>query len=444
MLAYEIRIEIEYTFSVRNNSIRGLRHNFMSDTDNRSSSILLPTSSVAVYSKDPNTLEVARALLEDWRFARVDLLTEEGDVQDAAVAYRDMASPDLIIVQTDNIEESLTQQLDALASCCDEGTSAIVIGPVNDVYLYRQLIEMGVSDYLVRPVEPSVLADVIAKTLIERKGMTQSRLVAFMGAKGGVGTSSLVRGAAYGASELMGQKTILLDASGGWSVMSVGMGFEPSTTLCEAARATTNQDDDSLKRMLYKENERFHVLASGGDVLMESPVTAEQMEELVNTLMITYPVVFVDLSHASAELMKTVVTRAHEIVIVSTRSLPSLRLARTLLQEIKDVRGGEEGNIEVIINMQGIDSQSEASNADIEQALDLSVSSYIPFVPKVFMGTESESRNLAQDKEGAALIKTSILPVLRKILSEDSGAVQEEQTTSAGSIFSGLFKGKAH
>ncbi len=175
----------------------------MSEVENQTISILLPNSTVAVYSKDQSTLQAARDLENDWRFARVNVQDEEGDVENAIEAYNDIGSPDLLIIQTDTIDDSFTGRLEELASHCSEGTSAIVIGPDNDVNLYRKLIDMGVSDYMVRPVTAPDLAAVIAKALVEKIGVTGSRLIAVLGAKGGVGASMLSQILACSAADIL-------------------------------------------------------------------------------------------------------------------------------------------------------------------------------------------------------------------------------------------------
>jgi len=213
--------------------------------------VLLPESSIAVFSKDQETLASARALESDWRFARVVVGVEDGDIGSAIQSYQEFESPDLLIVQTDVIDDAFTAKLEELAGHCDEGTSAIVIGPVNDVYLYRRMIDMGISDYLVKPIAADAMAEVCAKTLVDKMGAKGSRLIAYIGAKGGVGTSLLCQAAACGVSSFMDQKTFLLDTCGGWSTMSVGLGFEPATTMIEAARASDAQDEDSLNRMIW-------------------------------------------------------------------------------------------------------------------------------------------------------------------------------------------------
>lgn len=410
----------------------------MTDAVNQGTFVLLPSAGVAVYSRDRETLDAARGLEDDWRFARVQIQVEEGDIEIATNAYKEFSSPDIVIVQTDTIDEDFVKKLESLGSQCNEGTAAIVIGPVNDVYLYRRMIDMGISDYLVRPVKTEILADVIAKTVIEKIGVTGSRLIAFTGAKGGVGTSTIAQAAAWSVSDILGQKAILMDTAGGWSTTGVGLGFEPSTTLAEAARAAGNKDEDSIKRMLFRASDKLSVLASGGDVMLEAPIEAGQLEDLLTMLMATYPVVIADLSHSSETLKNAVLSKASQIVIVSTPSLTSLRLARSLIQEIKEHRGGEVGGIEMIVNMQGIAPKNEPTKKDIEQVMEFKISSIIPFNPEVFMILESQSKKIIGDKDGEDMVRKNILPILQNSLSIAVSESEETSKKDKAGFFSGM------
>ena len=160
--------------------------------------ILLPTASVHLFLKDKETTNAANSLVDDWRFARVQISVEEGDVETAITGYQKTKSPNLIIIETDVIDDSFTNRLADLSQHCDENTAAVIVGPENDVNLYRNLTSMGVSDYLVKPVPLETLSEIIAGTLIEKLGAKGSRLIGVVGAKGGVGTSSLTQGLAWG------------------------------------------------------------------------------------------------------------------------------------------------------------------------------------------------------------------------------------------------------
>ena len=388
----------------------------MSQADAAYTSTLLPASRVAMFANDPQTAESFQSLQGDWRFTRVRMDRHAGGVAEAIrVLQAGGAAPDLLIIETDTIDDGFTSQLENLANYCPEGTAAIIIGPVNDVNLYRKLIGMGISDYLVRPVRPETLSFDIARTLIDRIGASGSRLVAVMGAKGGVGVTAITQAMAWGAADLLKQKTMVLDAAGGWSTLSVGMNFEPATTLQEAARAAAGSNEDAFKRMIFQPNERLHVLSSGGDVMLEKTVDAGAYESLLDKLMTTYPLVVVDLSHSPTELKRLVLSRAHEIVLVSTAMLPSLRATRSLMQEIKDIRSDSESRIDLVINMAGMAPKQEVSKSDVEAALGRKPTAQIDYEPSVFIAAETEGRKLNASADGDSIVR-SLIGMIAKIL----------------------------
>lgn len=408
----------------------------MSETE---TNVLLPTAGVDFFLRDPATTNAARALIDDWRFSRVTVSVEEGDVENAIQSYQNTRSPALVIVETDTTDEAFTSRLEALSGLCAEGTHAIVIGPVNDVNLYRRLTAMGVRDYLVRPVAKEVLSEVIASTLIEQLGASGSRLIAVVGAKGGVGVSSLTQALAWGLSEKLAQKTFLLDAAGGWSSLGVGLGFEPLGTLGEAMRAASNRDHDTLKRMLFHPNERLNVLASGAESLLDTNLHAQQYEELIDMLMVSNPLVLVDLSSSIPSLKRIVINRAHEIILVAQPTLSSLRAARALMQEIKSLHGGHLENVDLVINMQGMAPGKEIAKNDIVAALGTAPSLTLPYDSKLFLGLESDGKRITEDKGGEAFVQ-SLMPLAQKVMSGKGQGEAKTGTDHAGVI--GNFLGK--
>ncbi|MCD8566356.1 MAG: type II secretion protein ATPase [Alphaproteobacteria bacterium] len=409
----------------------------MSENVQSETSVLLPEARVVIFSEDPETLGVAEGLSADWRFARVEVSAQNGIVA-AAIAFTEQyASPDLIIVQTETIDDAFTAQLEELAGHCEEGTAAIVIGPVNDVYLYRKLVDMGVSDYLVKPMTAEILGGVIARALIQKRGAGGSRLVSFIGAKGGLGTSVLAQAMARGLADLAGQKTILTDFAGGWSSMSVGMGFEPVTTLAEAIKAAFRGDQDSLKRMLFNASEKLDVLAHGMDEMFDQGVTPEQIETLLDVLLARTPVIVADLSQSGRGVQKAVIRRSNLIVVTASPTLSSLRLARSLLHEIKDLRGGSLDSVRLLVTMQGAAAGQEVPAKDIAQALDFTPSGTVPYDPKLFLRSENEAGSLLKDPQGAAFVKTILFPLVQNILSVEESGSKDSPLKAAG-FFGGL------
>ncbi len=99
--------------------------------------------------------------------------------------------------------EHILAELDRLAESCDPGTKVVVIGHVNDVVLYRELLKRGVSEYLVAPIAPLQLMESISNLYNNPDTEPVGHVYAFIGAKGGVGSSTVCHNAAWALSEIL-------------------------------------------------------------------------------------------------------------------------------------------------------------------------------------------------------------------------------------------------
>lgn len=377
-------------------------------------STLLPSSRVDFFALDDGTAETAGKLSVDWRFARVGMQVERAGIEAAIAKYGQYASPELIVIETNDISDAFIEQLGQLAGVCAAGTDAIIVGPMNDVHLYRSLVSMGVKDYLVRPVSEEDFVNVIAKALIEKKGISSSRLVAVIGAKGGVGATSVSQILAWNIAETLTQKTVLMDVSGSSGTLGISCGLEPTTTFAEALRIGASGTEDDMKRIVQASTEKLSVLVSGGDPMLADMPDADSVETLINRLMQKFPVVVVDLSGAAPAVQKRLLARAGHVVLVSTPLLPALRNSRTLIGEIKLLRGSTK-DLKLVLNKQGLAGSDEVPAADIKMAIDLEPIARIPHTPKVFAGSEATGKIPGSTKNSTEI--ADLLLPLASILS---------------------------
>ena len=409
----------------------------MNHPDSHAVTSLLPAARVHVFSNDEKTRKAALSGNDDWRFSRVEIEVIDGDIDSAIAVYDSDDVADVIVVQTDTIDDTLLQRLGTLAEYCHEDTAAIVIGPKNDVDLYRALIDMGVSDYLVAPVKPKDFVETLARSVSDKLGASNSKLITFIGAKGGVGTSALSQAASWASADILGQKTLLIDAASGWSSHGIGMGFEPATTLAQAVRAAESDDQDNLDRMIISISDNLDVLGTGGDVMLDPPIDSDQMERLTDTLMMKYPAVIADLSGATPQVKKTLLMKSSKIAVIATPMLASLRQARTLIQEITSIRDEAEAEVSLIINMLGLDKANEINVKDIKAAMEHEPSALIDFAAKIFMKGENESAKITSTTEGRAIVEDTIVPLLMDAL----GASAPAAAQGKGEVKKGLLAG---
>jgi pilus assembly protein CpaE len=384
----------------------------MRDDSGQNLTILMPEASICFFSVNPKTLELSNELKKDWRFARVHINCHKGDIHDATSYYIQNPSPDLLIIETDHIDDSFLQHLETLASHCDENTQAIVIGSTNDVALYRRLIAMGISDYLVNPLSIEHLSENLAKALINRMGIAQSQLIAFVGAKGGVGVSTLSALTASLLANSADRKTILLDACGAKSSLSMTMGFDPVTSLAEATKIAQSNNPDAFARLIHKKTEKLSILSSGNEAILDCPATLTDYENMINLLLQSWPYVVVDLSGAESEITKRILGRATHIFVVTSPILSSLRQCRTLLQELRTLKGGNS-NIHLLMNQQGQYPKQEVNAKDIATALEQDAFCIIAHDAKVFIEQEHELFEKSQKtniQQMMSVILDSLIP----------------------------------
>lgn len=395
-------------------------------------STLLPAAQVHFYARDPGTLKTANDLSADWRCARVQISAVDADMDAAIAHYRDHASPEIVVIETDDISDAFIAKLSDLAAVCASGTEAVIIGPKNDVHLYRSLIDLGVRDYLVRPLAEDDIYKVIAKVLIEKNGLSGSTLISVIAAKGGMGATSVAQNAAVLIADMLKQKTTLVDLGGSSGTINIAFGLEPSVTLAEAVRIGQSGSEDDIKRLQQSAGDNLSVVTLGGDPILADAPPAESIEVLLNRLMQKNPVVVVDLSDTLPSVRRQVLAKSNHVILVTTAALPALRNSRSLITEIKRLRGGLD-HFSAILSMKGAHPE-EARSGDLKSALDVEPEAILPYTTKLFAAAEIAGVPAARTAAGRDYFN-DILPILAKAcgvsMSKDGGQAQKGGFLSA-------------
>ena len=122
--------------------------------------------------------------------SKAHLKIQMGGMTAAVEAYSSAPTPNVIVIESESRGEEVLGGLDSLAEVCDAGTRVIVIGRHNDVTLYRELTRRGVSDYLIAPVGTLDVVRSVCGLFSAPDAKPVGRVIAVMGAKGGVGAST--------------------------------------------------------------------------------------------------------------------------------------------------------------------------------------------------------------------------------------------------------------
>src|SRR5258708_10203819 len=169
-----------------------------------------PRGSVQAFCETVATAVTVRAAGEDRRLGKALFSLHMGGVGVAIEAYQTAPTPNVIILETASSSDILAG-LDELASVCDAGTRVVVIGSADDAAPYRELVRRGVSDYVTGPVETLDVVRSICGLFAASEVVAVGRIIAIVGAKGGVGASTVAHNVAWAIARDLALDSVVID-----------------------------------------------------------------------------------------------------------------------------------------------------------------------------------------------------------------------------------------
>lgn len=271
-------------------------------------------------------------------------------------ALEDAASwriiPTFLVIDAAGVED-VPAALDDLAARAPDGeTSLILIGSENDVRLYRQLKAHGVAEYLIPPVSADDLAEIITAINIQRRSRNDidtHRVIGFIGARGGVGTSLLAATAARAVAHLHKRKTLLVDLDIEAGAQQVIFDQEQTTPLLDMLENPSRIDSLILERTMVPVSKALNLL-SVADFGQRRNLSAEGVRTLVQVAQQGMETIVLEIPARPSFGLEVLFVIGH-IFIVSTPTLLGLRDSLHIVNFLE--ANDYVGNYTVILNRIG-------------------------------------------------------------------------------------------
>jgi len=393
-----------------------------------------PRVSVQAFCETVETAAAVQAAGEDRRLGRAHLKVQMGGIVAANEAYSASPTPNVIVIETEGRGGDILSGLDQLANVCDAGTRVIVIGRLNDVLLYRELMRRGVSEYLMSPVGPIDVVRAICHLYSSPDAKPVGRVIAVVGAKGGVGSSTVAHNIAWSVARDLKLDTVVADLDLAFGTAGLDYNQDPPQGIADAVFSPDRVDSGFIDRLLSKCADHLSLLAAPATLDRAYDFGEEAFDAIIDTLRTSVPCIVLDVPHHWSAWAKRLLTGADDILIVAAPDLANLRNAKNLLDLLKASRPNDR-RPSYCLNQVGVPKRPEITAADFSKALDFDPIAIIPFEPQVF-GTAANNgqmiaefspghrtsqtfRALAQSLTGRAEMKKSkpgiLSPILEKL-----------------------------
>ncbi|HYE41899.1 MAG TPA: AAA family ATPase [Caulobacteraceae bacterium] len=357
--------------------------------------VSVPRIGIHLFGERSDTLDAAQKAGSDRRLARATTVVRMGGLRAAIETYQQEPTPSLVIVESAAPAAHLIAELDQLAQVCDPGTKVVVIGAANDIMLYRELMRRGVSEYLVAPIQPLQLIGAIGGLFSDPAAPFVGRSIAFVGARGGVGSSTVAHNAAYAISERMASETVIVDLDLPFGTAGLDFNQDPLTGVADALTQPDRLDSVLLDRMMVRCSERLSLFAAPASLDADWDIAPEAYEEVTQKIRTTAPYMVLDLPHTWSGWMRNMLISADEVVVVATPDLSSLRNAKNMIDLARAARPNDAPP-RLVLNQVGVPGRPEIPLKDFTNAMGVAPTLVLPFDPKLF-GNAANNGQMVMD-----------------------------------------------
>jgi pilus assembly protein CpaE len=364
----------------------------------------LPRISVQAFCETQDFVALMNAAAADRRMDKTHVKVHMGGVAAAIEAFRGAPTPNLIILETLGDRRQLVAQLDALAEFCDPGTKVVVLGHENDIALYRDLISRGVSDYIVAPLDTlSFIARLSELYTVAAESL--GRIIAVVGAKGGVGASSIAHNLAWSIARSLQMQTVIADLDLPFGTAGLDFNQDPPQGVAEAVFAPDRVDSNLVDRLLSKCSDQLSLLAAPATIERLYDLPESAFDAIIDVLRATSPCTVLDVPHQWSAWTKRVLVGADQLAIVAAPDLASLRNTKTLLDALRQSRRNDQAP-KVMLNMVGVPRRPEIAPADFAKAIEIELAAVIPFEAKLFGSAANNGQMIAEVEPGSKIVES--------------------------------------
>jgi pilus assembly protein CpaE len=363
----------------------------------------VPRVNIQAFCEDQETAAMIEKASQDRRLAKAHVTVQMGGVQAAVAFYKNASTPNLIIIESLLDRTDMLGELDRLSEVCDPGTKVVTIGHVNDVLLYRELLRRGVSEYVVAPVKVLQIIESISAIYTDPETGPVGQVIAFVGAKGGSGSSTVCHNTAFSIASALKSDVVIADFDLPFGTAGLDFNQDPLQGIADALASPERLDEMVLDRLLSRCSDHLSLFAAPGTLDRPYDLEPASCDTVLDVVRENVPWIAVDVPHLWTAWAKQVVLRADYVVITASPDLANLRNTKNLVDQLKGSRPNDRPPL-LVLNQVGVPKRPEISVKDFGYAIELEPKIVIDFDAQLF-GTAANNGQMIEevsDKSKAA------------------------------------------
>lgn len=358
---------------------------------------------VMVIDGDPRSREEVETLLKG---APVAIVADAGYGVEAGSLAEELR-PELIVAAVEAPVDRAIQTLRAVRDILPD-CQIITYSSLTDLAVVRQVMQIGVQDFLPRPLDPADLLAAIERRSGEgpagegedRAARAAGVVLTVFGAKGGIGKSTIATNLGAMIARHTNLSVLLIDMDIGFGDVAIMMDIEPRVTITDLAGSIATLDRTTFRNGLLRHPSGVHVLAAPRHPSEWSTITAEQMKGLIQFGARLFDYVILDTPGTFNDIVATAIEAATRVLVVSSLDMASIKDTAFLL-DLLEAEGFPADRLNLTIN--NVNRVRTIKTSDIPRVVRHEIFWEIPYDEQVVRASQTgQPVVLAKPKARAA------------------------------------------
>lgn len=281
----------------------------------------------AAFIENADDIEIVNGVAKQLNLKNYEVVA--GGIKEAIELYGGKKSPSYLIVDISKSELPVSDMAQLL-ELCTPNVKIIAVGAKNEVSLYRDLIKIGIYEYLLTPLFSDIMEHTLNSMLsgqnkVQEVAPKAGKLIVCMGARGGVGTTFVASNLAAMLSSEKLRRVALIDLDPYFGTLSLNFDLKPNPGLKEALENPGRIDQILMERMLTPINERLVILSSEEPFYEKAKYKPEGLEEILKYLSKQFHYIIIDISHSFNDIVSAAILKANIMILLTDASVAGLR-----------------------------------------------------------------------------------------------------------------------
>lgn len=388
------------------------------------------------FVNDPVSEQIIMNVVKEMNLAYAE--AKQGKIADIVEFMRTSRTPKVLIADISNSELPLGD-ITKIKEFSAPNVNIIVIGTRNDVGLFRDLMDMGISDYIVKPLNNVILRKALEdainnkKTLVEKSG----KLINVISSVGGAGATTVAVNIAWLLSNANFKRSLLMDMDFLFGTANLLLDLKAENAYLDIIESPDKIDDYFIETILKKSNNRLYYLGGLCDLVRGIVVDLEAFNALMNLIKKQFNYVIVDSQREVTGVTKVGMNKSEIFIIMVEMSLASAQNTARILEFFNTDQAGKK--IIIVANKVGISSNGALSKTAFEQVIGRKINYSIPFDDTSVLASANVGQPLAAS--GGAIVEV-LENITNDIMGKNESIAIENDISEKEGLTMDVIKGK--